>query len=92
MEAPTVELLVQAGAVGLALALIALLYFQGKTNRADRSDFNKIVGNHMSKTDSIIEKNAIAMTTLAGAIQASVKVSDRTATIMERVERRLDRG
>ncbi len=78
-----VDVLVQAGAVGIAIALIILLAL------LLRSFFN-LLQNHIVKTDETMRKNAEAMVSLGGVINANTDAVERHARISERIERYLD--
>lgn len=90
VEAFPVDLLVQTGAVGIAIALVILTYLRGKA-------YDQVVANHVRKTDETISKNADAMlenakanVKLAGVIEANTEATKRNSDIMDRVQRLLD--
>lgn len=76
--------LIQGGAVGIALALITLLAL------ILRFTYN-MMSTHMSHSDETIKENAKAMTQLSGVITNNSEAVNRNTTVIERVERILDR-
>lgn len=76
MEFANVEFLVQAGAVGISLALIGLIYFLVRM-------IFRLVTNHMTHSDEIMNK-------LIVVIDSTHKAIDRNTKVTERVERVLD--
>ena len=63
MESETAQLLIQGGAVGIALVVLGILY--------------KVVTNHQTHTDSVIERNT----------EASVKATVMHETLSKSIER-----
>ncbi len=78
MEETTLDTVIQGGAVGVAIALIILMYFFIKW-------FTKIISNH-------INHNTEVLTELKGLIKRDFEATDRNTEVMKRVERTLDKN
>lgn len=69
MTEQTITILVQAGAVGIAILLVALLYWVVKNNTMREQLLTTLLGNHTEHQLSATEKQAEAMTNLATSIK-----------------------
>jgi hypothetical protein len=85
MDFGDTQTLVQAGAVGIAIALIILISLILKFTY-------KMMVTHMQNSDSTIKENAKAMTHLASVITNNSEAVNRNTIVIERVERILDRA
>lgn len=77
METLPITKLAEAGAIGIAVLLITLLYFVIKS-------YNKVIANHIDHFTRALESN----TKIIGEI---TKVMENTCRIMERVQNNLDK-